>query len=65
MVSSSKPPSPWAIVLVAAILILVPLTACGGILFMSSSGDSTQGQGQGQGPGPAPGGRGGAAGRGE
>ncbi len=40
--SSGQPPSAWAIVLVAALLILLPSLFCGGILLMSSPGSSTQ-----------------------
>jgi hypothetical protein len=35
---SSKNPSAWAIVLVAALLILLPATFCGIVLYTSSTG---------------------------
>jgi hypothetical protein len=35
--SSGQPPSPWAIVLVAALLILMPTLFCGGIFYMASN----------------------------
>jgi hypothetical protein len=44
--SAGSPPSAWAIVIVAAILILVPALFCGGILFMVSGHKPEQSGGQ-------------------
>jgi hypothetical protein len=40
-VGAGKPPSAWAIVIVAAILILLPSLFCAGIMLSANSGAQT------------------------